>query len=234
MSDNSNKLEIGPQQGFWDALSNQWSEANKDVLVGWYEQHNQFEDYETVLWDGIEREGKSALEYGCGPGRNAIRFYKNFAQIDGVDHAANIVEKANGRIAEQLGVPPDTPNLPRFYHNNGFDLAGIESESYDIVFSVIAMQHINARPKRVNIWKEAYRVLKPGGWFTAQMGFGPGHHKSVDYYNEVEVADADARVEDPNQLKADFEAIGFTNFRYELREPNHDCHPQWIWFKAQK
>src|SRR5687767_2164734 len=96
------------------------------------------------------------------------------------------------------------------------------------------MQHINCYPKRRAIWEEIFRVLKPGGWFTAQMGYGPGHSKAVDYYNEEEVSDRDCQVLDHECITKDLYEIGFIGFKYDVRPPNHDEHPNWIWFKARK
>ena len=88
--------------------------------------------------------------------------------------------------------------------------------------------------------KEFFRVLKPGGVFTAQMGYGREHPKSVGYYENHWEAEGtngslDCRVEDEKQLSDDLEAIGFTNFECWLRPTGPaDIHEQWIFFRAHK
>jgi hypothetical protein len=66
------------------------------------------------------------------------------------------------------------------------------------------------------------------------MGYGTGHPKSVDYFNEEEVVDCDTRVEDPEALGKDLSDNGLNEFMYQIREPNHDLHPNWIWFQVKK
>jgi ubiquinone/menaquinone biosynthesis C-methylase UbiE len=88
--------------------------------------------------------------------------------------------------------------------------------------------------------KEFYRVLKPGGLFTAQMGYGHHHPKSVGYYENYWDAtgtngSVDCRVEDAKQLSDDLHAIGFTEFEFWLRPTGPaDIHEQWIFFRARK
>jgi SAM-dependent methyltransferase len=223
------KAYLEEQNGFWENLANQWTPDNRDPVVGWYDQHEAFPLYDTVLFDGIETEGKFALEYGCGPGRNIRRFAKRFAQIDGVDISATNVEKAAIWCAEQ-----NLPFSPFFYKNNGSDLILLDDDSYDVVFSVIAIQHINNWNVRESIYKEIFRVLKPGGWFTFQVGFGKGHPRSVDYYHvSNHYFESDFRVEDPENLVEDLTDVGFKNVSFVITDPCCDEHPKWIWVKAQ-
>jgi ubiquinone/menaquinone biosynthesis C-methylase UbiE len=223
------------EHDFWDNIAKTWSVRNKNPVVGWYDYHNQWPDYETVLFDGIETKGKVALEYGCGPARNIIRFGSpesrfGFARIDGVDISQTNIE--NGRInLVDVGYQGPQPNL---WQNDGCHIEQPDN-SYDLVFSVIALQHVLSHPIRQIIMGEIHRVLKPGGWFTAQMGFGPGHPRSVDYYHVGSVhEDKDVRVESADALEADLKEAGLENFRYVLRTPCKDEHPHWIWFQCQK
>lgn len=230
-------MSDGPQKEFWEGLAGQWSEQNKDVLVGWYEQHNAFQDYETILWEGIPTgKDKLALEYGCGPGRNIIRFKDKFKRIDGCDISETIINKGIEWVGKHIPMFGSDTEFPFMWVCDGQSIQPFPDGVYDVVFSVICMQHINSRAKRLAIYKEINRVLKFGGYFTAQMGYGAGHFKSVDYMNDEEVMDRDTRVEEKDlpQLEQDLKDNGLIDFKYQIREPNHDVHPKWIWFQAKK
>ena len=93
---------------------------------------------------------------------------------------------------------------------------------------------------RLNLFKEFYRVLKKGGWITAQMGYGKGKLGAVPYHRDNHNAGrrngrTDVYVEDPSQLEMDLRNVGFTDFQYWIREPGPgDAHPNWIFFRAKK
>jgi hypothetical protein len=106
--------------------------------------------------------------------------------------------------------------------------------------STIALQHICVYEIRKNIFKDIYRILKTGGVFTAQMGFGSPSVATVGYYDNFYDATAtnrgcDVCIETPEQLKTDLIEIGFNNFNYEITQTGPgDCHPNWIFFNASK
>lgn len=225
---------------FWDGIAKTWSVHNKNPVVGWYDYHNQWPDYETVLFDGIKTHQKVALEYGCGPGRNIIKFADpakwGFRRIDGVDISETNINNAWLNFRDVgLDFASKGMDTSILWKNNGSTLPMIFDETYDIVFSVIALQHIQSHSTRRSIFHEIARVLKPRGVFTAQMGFGPGHPRSVPYFNDATPhIDGDVRVESAADLENDLAAAGLHFFKYVLREPCKDEHPQWIWFQCLK
>lgn len=227
------------QSDFWDNIAKQWSLENRDPVVGWYNEHEAFPEYDTVLFRDIPLTGKEvALEYGCGPARNLIRFRHRFSRIDGVDIAPTCIEKA------KINLSAAKMEFPYLWVNDGRSLSMIPSApedwaGYDVVFMVISHQHITSRSVRLHLYKEILRVLKPGGWFCFQTGYGPGHPRSVDYFadsftNEAEFVDKDVRVEDANALKTDLEGAGFKWVDAILTRTCKDEHPAWIWVRCQR
>jgi len=228
------------QSDFWNNIAKQWSLQNRDPVVGWYNEHEAFQEYDTVLFRDLPLTGNEiVLEYGCGPARNLIRFHKRFKRIDGVDIAPECIEKAKINLAAAR-LPE--PNL---WANDGRSLGMIQSAGdegwagYDIVFMVISHQHITSRSVRLNLYKEFLRVLKPGGYLCFQTGYGPGHPRSVDYFadtfnTEAEFVDKDVRCEDANWLKTDLEESGFVWKGAVLTRTCKDEHPAWIWVQVQK
>jgi len=219
------------QESYYEGEAAKWSLDNKDPVVSWYHEHGMHSDYDTQLFRGFDTKGKIALDFGCGPGRSMIRYGDRFKRIDGIDIAWGNLEAAKVNL-EDAGVP-----IPNLYKNNGSNLAAIKDNTYDVVFSVICLQHICVHDIRYSLMEEFYRVLKPGGWFCAQMGFG-SNHLTPYFTNNTDARGTnganDVGLNNEEDLKGDLEKIGFTNYSSVLRDPCQDQHPQWIWFQGQK
>jgi SAM-dependent methyltransferase len=221
------------QKRRYDADATRWSLAEKYWVIGGYETHNDWADYK-LLFKGIPNlSSKRVLDFGCGPGRNLVKYAGVFARIDGVDISELNLEKARILLTDSL-LDPSNFTL---YPCSGVDLANVPSASYDIVMGTIALQHICVHEIRLNYLKEFLRVLVPGGTLTMQMGFGKSTY-GVDYYANNYAAlttngGCDTRVDSPDQLKNDLESVGFTSFRYSIRPVGPgDSHPNWIFFQA--
>jgi SAM-dependent methyltransferase len=216
---------------FWQSEAERWSLENKNPLVGWYAEHNDDPREKEILFRGIPTGvGSLAFEYGCGPGRNLIKFSDLFKRIDGADISKVILEKLVANLAES------NVQVPNVFHTDGHSLPQVSDSSYDVVFSIICQQHIACRSWRLELYREFLRILAPGGYFTFQMGFG-ANGSAVDYFHEYDATDThhrDVRVENVDVLKKDLEDQGFVEFDYVLTEPCHDVHAQWIWVRVRK
>lgn len=146
------------------------AEVPPEDLVGFYDWHENF-PYETQLLfvngdlrlpllDGYEE--RTALDFGCGPGRMIGRMQRLFAEVDGVDISSRLIAEARARHPAS-----------RFWVTSGDDLGGVEPESYDVVYSTIAMQHIAVRSVRQTILGRMREALKPGGAVAIQLAFNP-------------------------------------------------------------
>lgn len=221
------------QKKAYDRDATYWSLTEKDWVIGGYTAHNNWSDY-TLLFTGLSNlSTKSVLDFGCGPGRNLVKYAGVFRKIDGVDISEINLEKARVLLQDNL------LDVSRFtlYPCNGVDIANVPTASYDILMSTIAFQHICVHEIRLNYLKEFYRVIVPGGTLTMQMGFGKSSY-GVDYYANYYTALAtnggcDTRVDDVSQIQSDLETIGFINFRHVIRPVGPgDSHPNWIFFQA--
>lgn len=214
-----------------------WSIHSKNYVVGVYDQHNEFLDYDNFLFKDFDTTNLIALEYGCGPARNLIKFNNRFQRIDGVDISENCIEKAKLNLAEN-NIDFNKINL---YVCDGKTIP-TNDNIYDVVFSVISLQHIISYDIRLEIFKEVFRVLKDGGYFCFQMGFGGRSEKVVDYYDN-EFASG---IKDPSYFDVSIEKeeyliddlinkIGFKNYKSDIRNPGPgDTHKNWIWVQVQK
>jgi SAM-dependent methyltransferase len=205
-------------------------------------EHNTNPLYWSVLLKDISSDptrwiGKNALDFGCGQGRNVTNLVSlaNFGRVDGVD-----ISEANVNYCTRT-----YKNQPSyFYLNDGYSLSALVDDTYDFVMSTIVFQHICVHTIRFNLKKEIYRILKPDGIFSFQMGYGgmqfKGHGTPTEYYtNMYDVQGSngshDVRVTDPKQLVDDLDSIGFKNITYRIEQPFLDGgHPNWIYVRCEK
>jgi SAM-dependent methyltransferase len=227
-----NKYTLMQQQQY-DSDAANWSIDNRDPVVGSFDAHNNHKDYD-LLFEGLETKDKLALDFGCGPGRNIVKFNGLFKQIDGVDISEKNLENANLWLKHNnIDTPCD------LFKCNGVDL-NIVYKTYDVIFSTICMQHICVHEIRLNYFKEFYRLLNKDGIISIQMGYGNAHPRTVDYFaNHYDAlatnSGCDTRIERVEDLENDLVSIGFKNFSYQIRPVGPgDAHSNWIFFRAQK
>jgi len=218
------------QKSEYNLMARRWSPRNRDPVVGWWDEHNKFGDYDILLFRGLNTEHALALEYGCGPGRNIKRFWPRFRRIDGIDISEVNIRKAKKFLNDQ-GIRGS-----KLWSNDGVAIKC--ADKYDVVFSVITLQHIASHQVRYGILEQMFGALLPGGTLTFQMGFG-ARDNSVAYNENYFEANStnggcDVRVESENQVLEDLESIGFVNVDFEFGEPCHDLHEKWIWVMAMK
>ena len=217
----------------YNNMAKLWSEQNREPVVGSFDMHNDWPDYE-FLFERINNQSHQiGLDFACGPGRNLVKYSRRFKRLDGVDISPINIEKARN-YTTNYGV---TPNL---YTSNGIDIDVIPTDEYDFVMSTIALQHICVYDIRYSIIKDIHRVLKDGGIFTAQMGFGSPSPMTVGYYENYYDAEGtnrkcDVCIENIEQLTNDLFKIGFRDFEYKISKVGPgDCHPNWIYFSSIK
>ena len=171
---------LGMQKAFYEREAGKWSLDNRDPVVGSYDQHNAFSEYDTKLFKEFDTTDKVALEYGCGPGRNLVKFHNRFKRIDGVDISQVNLDKAKTNL-DRHGI------ISNLYLCDGKSIP-VENETYDVVFSVICLQHIACYDIRFSIFKEAHRVLKTCGYFCFQMNYQSQRADVGDYLIKDEIS----------------------------------------------
>lgn len=222
------------QKRTYDKDAELWSISKPDYVVGSFHQHNDWPGYEYLFRSIDNMKEKIGLDFACGPGRNLVKYQHRFQRLDGIDLSPINIEKAR-QYLDNNGIYDN-----KLYVSNGIDCNTVESDTYDVVMSTIALQHICVYDIRFSIMTDIYRVLKTGGVFTAQMGYGHPSPRTVDYYANYYDAtgtnrECDVCISDATQLKNDLQKIGFKNFTYIIdRTGPGDVHPNWIYFDCTK
>jgi SAM-dependent methyltransferase len=110
---------------------------------------------------GFDPAGKSVLELGCGAGRMSRSFAARFRSVVAVDISSEMLKQG-----QQL--TPDASNIV-WLQGNGLDLADVPSESVDLVFSYLVLQHLPTEQVVSKYVSEIVRVIRPGGAFLFQF-----------------------------------------------------------------
>jgi ubiquinone/menaquinone biosynthesis C-methylase UbiE len=120
------------------------------------------------------------LDVGCGTGRVMEHLAPWCREVHGIDISERMVAGGRERLAH-------LPNV-HFHHGNGYDLAGFGDDSFDVVYSIVALQHM-PRTIAYNYLLESNRVLHQDGvlWFYVPNllrddGFAAFHHFSQPWF----------------------------------------------------
>ena len=203
-----------------------------------HRHHNNNPYYWSILTSDTlnpDYRDKIGLDFGCGCGRNVINMINRFKRMDGVDISPELIKTC---ITNLINMGYDNRKMA-FYTCDGVSLNIFEDNKYDFIMSTIALQHICVYSIRYNYLKEFFRILKPNGLLSFQMGYGDGHYNTrpyhEDYYDATSTnSGCDVKVSDPSEIVNDLEKIGFINITYQITEPFYDSHKNWIFVKAYK
>jgi SAM-dependent methyltransferase len=139
--------------------------SNPYDIVGNYEWHQNF-PYVECLTRGIDLPEKAFMcDFGCGPGRMVQQFKDRAYVMDGIDVSTFALDYLRKQF--------DTDSRNTFYESSGIDLGDANDDTYDLVFSTIAIQHIPSRTIRNNIFRGIHNIVRPGGYMSVQMGYHP-------------------------------------------------------------
>lgn len=165
-----------------------------------------------LIVQGLDLAGKRVLDIGSGLGGPAMCLVSQHdaSHVTGIDLELLNVERAKNYSSEA-----GLSDRLTFIAVDGSDLS-FNDGTFDIVFSKDA---ITEAPNKAEIFAEAYRVLRPGGWlamsdwFRGETAFTPEMHdwlKVVGVTLEMatiaatadtlkEIGFADVRIEDRNK-----------------------------------
>lgn len=118
-------------------------------------------DLEEQVVDGLDvRPDWRVLEIGCGMGRLLRPLSPRVARVVGVDLSEEMLRRARDHCASLANV--------EVCRTDG-DLGFLPDAAFDFVFSHIVFQHLPRKAYAERYFREAFRVLAPGGTFRVQV-----------------------------------------------------------------
>jgi SAM-dependent methyltransferase len=163
--------KLGEQDPMWAILtepekrSGQWEEK-EFFETGVREIEEVLRIAESVATVRFE----TAIDFGCGVGRLSQALARRFNRVLGIDVSKPMIEGA-----KRLNRFPDRCC---YLHNSAADLRAVETESADLVYSNITLQHMVPALSRRYI-QDFFRVVRPGGQVIFQL---PSRPRSVLRY----------------------------------------------------
>lgn len=207
-------------------------------IIGNYAAHETY-PYEGYLLQYVnDGSSQEALDFGCGPGRMIRRMAKFFKRVDGVDISETLLEVAREWVRE---VSP----APYLFLNDGITMEGVPSDSYDFIYSTIALQHIPVYRTRMRIFQEFRRVSRVRGRIALQMAYSerprqqwPKHAEWYDNrWTATNTNGACDVIITPNSIsdvEKTLNSAGFGEVKIHLAPVPHedDCYTHWIFVHA--
>jgi cyclopropane fatty-acyl-phospholipid synthase-like methyltransferase len=118
-------------------------------------------DLEGQVLDGLDvLPGWRVLEIGCGMGRLVKPLSGRVARVVGVDLSEEMIRRARDYCAGLGNVE---------LHRTDGRLDSLPEASFDFVFSHIVFQHVPRKAYVEAYFRDAFRLLVPGGTFRVQV-----------------------------------------------------------------
>lgn len=158
--------EFGKQDPLWAILTdpryrgNRW-DPREFFETGRTQVRNVMADLERL---GVKVKRGRALDFGCGVGRLTQALCEHFDQCCGVDIAPSMIAQAE-RFNEH-------GSRCRYFLNEADNLRFFPDNSFDFVFSLIVLQHLEPENAKEYI-REFIRILSPGGLLVFQVPSQP-------------------------------------------------------------
>jgi 2-polyprenyl-3-methyl-5-hydroxy-6-metoxy-1,4-benzoquinol methylase len=118
---------------------------------------------------GLPAQASLALDFGCGVGRLTRSLSRRFDRCIGVDASEQMIAQARALSGSRPGTD--------FKVNETDDLGAYDDDSFDLVLSLIVLQHLPTSSSIETFIAEFCRVLRPHGLlaFQASTHIPPYH-----------------------------------------------------------
>ena len=165
------------------------------------------------ILEGLDLTGARVLDIGCGTGGIAVTLVKEHgaAHVTGIDIEGPACATATQR-AEEQGLSDRITN--RQVKPGPLDFA---DNSFDVVFSKDSIIHVHDKEA---LAADVFRVLQPGGWFSASDWLISHDGKpSDDMKHYIASEGLDFAMAPPAHYESALKQAGFENVRLVNRNP---------------
>lgn len=159
---NEEWLEWGKRDPLWGVAS--WKGRERAGANPWtdsefYDLGDDWLDFDKAWNDCGSKTNGLVLEIGCGAGRITSRLAKSFDSVIASDISPDILAYAKERVSAQ--------NV-EWTITSGSALPAATA-SVDAVFSCHVLQHLPDNDTQLGIFREMFRILRPGGTFFVHL-----------------------------------------------------------------
>jgi SAM-dependent methyltransferase len=195
-------VDLSDLQRHWDAFGNTdplWSVlTNPEKKYGGWDKREFFrigreetaDVFKHLDENGVHVPRRRALDFGCAVGRVTQALADHFDQVDGVDIAPSMIRLAKryNRFGRRC----------HYHVIHGDDLGIFADDTFDLVYSVHVLQHMEPRYAHRYI-EEFLRVLAPDGVVVFQITTDPvegatGPLPDEAFLAEIEVGESSVRL----------------------------------------
>ena len=193
-----------------------FSKKSRSVHFGYYDHEVKSHDDALLNLNKVMasksgvQDGDIILDAGCGQGASSLWLAKNFnVQVSGITLVPHQVKKAQKEtLKNRMGNRV-------FFSEQDYTDTNFKDESFSLIWACESMCH--ARNK-IDFYKEAYRLLKPGGRLVCADYFRTKRqlqqdgekllHEWLDSWSIIDI-------DDSLEHKENAEKCGFTDFQIE-------------------
>lgn len=185
--------------------------------AGWSETEEAYDEQKSHIQEILGTLclpfGSKILELGCGAGNITVWLARFGYNVTGIDISPTAIDWARCRAVDE-GVDA------AFFVGDVLDLSEVEDNTFDLVVDGNCF-HCIIGDDRLRFVSEAYRVVKPGGYFISDSMCQPVKADAIKGYDECSRCsfrgDAAARYFGmPDDIKAEIISAGFRIIRYRI------------------
>lgn len=168
--------KLARKDPYWAVLTDPDKTENRWEISAFFATGRQTveTDMRMIAAEAPTMRTERVLDFGCGVGRLSQGLATHFDHVDGVDISATMIDLAreHNQHADRV----------RYHLNAASDLRIFPDHHFDLIYSVITLQHIPA-PLIPGYLTEFARVCRPGGLIFFQLPTQVEVHKfKFSYY----------------------------------------------------
>jgi SAM-dependent methyltransferase len=171
------------EKGYYMAWDRVWEQIFVESDWGQYPGEDLIRFVARNFYKTPDRKKISFLEMGCGTGANLWYLAREGFTINGIDGSESAISKCKSRLDREFGTWSGSVSVRDFSTAGG--LLPFGDSSIDAVIDCEAV-YCNSFEDSMAIYRDAYRVLKPGGvifvrtFASGCYGMNTGHRVAED------------------------------------------------------